>query len=218
MTKCIAYPHEKLNTSKVVIRSRELALDTEEEIASALGKQGVTNIRKIPIRKVEERIQTNTYILTLNHPRTPKEVKIGYFLERIEQYIPAPLRCFKCQKYGHYRTTDMFQMRWKGPDHVEKNCLKQIRYANCRQDQDHQAYARSCDVNKKVMEIIEVKHKKNVSFLEARKIIGTYIEENSYASVAQRANRTNEDNKCRTLVKELIQSEANDWPKFQEHL
>ncbi len=52
--KCRVYPHEKLNTSKGVIRSRELALATEEEIASTLGKQGITNIRRISIRKGEE--------------------------------------------------------------------------------------------------------------------------------------------------------------------
>ena len=38
-TKCKAYSHEKLNTSKEVIRSRELALVTEEMLA-ALVKQG----------------------------------------------------------------------------------------------------------------------------------------------------------------------------------
>ena len=68
--KCRAFSHDKLNTSKEVIRSRELALATEEEIVSALGKQGVTNIRR------------NTYILTFNQPHTPKEVKISYCLER----------------------------------------------------------------------------------------------------------------------------------------
>ena len=104
MTKCRAYPHEKLNTSKGVIRSRELVLATEEEMLVALGKQGVTNIRRISIRKGEEGIQTNTYILTFNQPHTPKEVMIGYCLERVEQYIPAALKCFKCQKYGHQRS------------------------------------------------------------------------------------------------------------------
>ena len=38
-TKCRVYPNEKFNISKGVMRSRELALATEEEIASALGKQ-----------------------------------------------------------------------------------------------------------------------------------------------------------------------------------
>ena len=96
-TKCGAYLHEKLNTSKEVIRSRELPLATEEEIASVRGKQAVTNIRRISIRKGKERIQTNTYILRFNQPRTPKEEKIGYCLEKVEQYVPAPLGCFKYQ-------------------------------------------------------------------------------------------------------------------------
>ena len=38
-TKCRAYPHEKLNTSKEVIRSRDLAVATEE-MSAARGKQG----------------------------------------------------------------------------------------------------------------------------------------------------------------------------------
>ena len=55
----------------------EWALATEEEIASALRKQGVAKIRRISIRKGEERIQTNTYMMIFNHPHTPKVVKIG---------------------------------------------------------------------------------------------------------------------------------------------
>ena len=42
--------------------------------------------------------------------------------------------------------------------------------------------------------------------------------ESSYASVARRADRTNDDTKYRTLVEKLLKLEANDWPKFQEHL
>ena len=38
---------------------------------------------------------------------------------------------------------------------------------------------------KKEKEILKLKHKRNVSFLDARKIVGTYIGESSYASVAQ---------------------------------
>ena len=103
MTKCRAYLYEKLNSSKGVIRSRELALATEDAIASTLGKQELTNRRRISFGKGKQRIQTNTYILTFNKPCTPNEVKISYCLERVEQYIPAPLRCFKCQTYGHHR-------------------------------------------------------------------------------------------------------------------
>ena len=56
-----------------------------------------------------------------------------------------------------------------------------------------------------------------MSFLEARRIVGRYMGEIRYASVAQSVNRTNEDNKYRILVEKLILLEVNDWPKFQEH-
>ena len=42
--------------------------------------------------------------------------------------------------------------------------------------------------------------------------------ENSYVSVAQREDTTNQDNKYRTLVEKSIKLEANDWPSFQDHL
>ena len=63
-----------------------------------------------------------------------------------------------------------------------------------------------------------MKTKRNVSFLEARKIVGTYMGENSYAFVARRADTINQDNKYRVLEKKLIQREPNDWLKFQEQL
>ena len=104
----------------------------------------------------------------------------------------------------------------KDPDHAEEDCLKETRCANCQLD--HPAYARTCTVYQKEKEIIEVKHKRNVSFLEARRIVGSYMGKSSYASVARKADRTNDDSKYRTLVEKLLKLEANDWPKFQEHL
>ena len=89
-TKCKAYAQEKLNTLKGVIRSKELSLTTVEEIRAALGKQGV-RFKRITIRKDREKIHTHTYILTFNQLKIPKEVKTGYCLERVEQYILAPL-------------------------------------------------------------------------------------------------------------------------------
>ena len=43
------------------------------------------------------------------------------------------------------------------------------------------------------------------------------MRESSYASVAWGAERTNDDNKYRTLMEKLIKLEANDWPKSQKH-
>ena len=63
-----------------------------------------------------------------------------------------------------------------------------------------------------------MKHKRNVYFLEARKIVGIYMGRNSYASVAQRVDTINQHNRYRGLVEKLIQLEPNNPPKFLEQL
>ena len=104
---------------------------SEKKITATLGKQGVTNIR-ISIRKGEEGIQTNTYILTFNQPHTSKEVKIDYRLEKDEQYVPSTQRCFKGKKYRNHRDACRGQQTCakcceKYLDRMEEYCLKEIR-------------------------------------------------------------------------------------------
>ena len=99
--KCLAYPPTKSNMSNGIVRSKELSLATPEEIETTFKKQGIKDYRRITIHRNDEIIQTHTYILTFEKPSIPKEIRIGYSIERVEQYIQAPLRCFKCQKFGH---------------------------------------------------------------------------------------------------------------------
>ena len=107
-------------------------------------------------------------------------------------------------------------MRWKGLGPYGGRFLEGNESANCRQN--HSDYARSCKTYKKEKEIIEVKHKRSMSFQKSRKIVGTYMGENSYASVARREDTVNQDNRYRALVEKLIQQEPNDWPKLHEQL
>ena len=44
------------------------------------------------------------------------------------------------------------------------------------------------------------------------------MEENTYASVAQRVETINQENKYKALVEKLILLEPHDRPKFKEHL
>ena len=95
------YLHPTPNFSKGVLKSPELASCSLEEIRLHLKPQGVTDMRRIFIRKETRIIDTNTYILTFNKPTTPTRIKIGYINTKIETYIPDSLRCQKCQKYEH---------------------------------------------------------------------------------------------------------------------
>ena len=89
--------------------------------------------------------------------------------------------CFKCQKYGHHMKACRGQQTCakcgeKDLDHMAEDCLKEIRCSNCQQG--HPAYARSCDIDKKEKEILEVKPKTSVSFQKARKTEGFFMREN----------------------------------------
>ena len=95
-----AYPHERLNTSKGVIRNGELSLCSIMEIKNELKKQNVINVKRITIKKQNEIIETNTYILTFTNPKPPLEIKIGYTVVKVETYIPNPRRCQSIAKSG----------------------------------------------------------------------------------------------------------------------
>lgn len=45
--------------------------------------------------------KTNTYIFTFALTEMPISIKPGYFNIGVDVYIPNPLRCFKCQWFGH---------------------------------------------------------------------------------------------------------------------
>ena len=69
---------------------------------------------------------------------------------------------------------------------MKEDCSMKIECPNCWQH--HLVYSRSSDIYKKEKEILEVKHKRNMTFLEARKIVGSYMGKNIYNSAAQKVN------------------------------
>ena len=156
-------------------------------------------------------------------------MKIRYCLERIELYIPAPLRCFKCQKYGHHRkrykepstcgtcgqreldmmgngeivpTSPNAQTPKKTLSHFQK--LRNIR----KRDGNHWG----------------IKYWTNITFLDDRKIVKSDMQDNIYTNVPQKAspiisnntrNNSNNDqlDRYRARLKNLPQLRPNDWPK-----
>ena len=73
------YPHKSLNTSKGVVRSKELSLCTLEEIKKELKRQDVIDVKRVSTKKEGKSIETNIYIMTFNTPRIPEKNK-GWLL------------------------------------------------------------------------------------------------------------------------------------------
>ena len=45
---------------------------------------------------------SNTYILTFNQLIMPKEIQTGYQIAKVDCCVSIPLRCYRCQKFGHH--------------------------------------------------------------------------------------------------------------------
>jgi len=140
-------PHRTLNSSKGVVRSRELASCDVAEILTELKPQGVTDAVIISVRdgSDDKRRKTNTVILTFNHAQPPSHITAGYMRVPVAQYIPNPLRCFNCQRYGHGKAHCRRQQtccRCSEAGHDQKDCQQREHCVNC--DGDHTAASKSC--------------------------------------------------------------------------
>ncbi|GBM02078.1 hypothetical protein AVEN_209763-1 [Araneus ventricosus] len=98
-------PHATLNSSKGVISCGELLNESEEKITEELKSHGVIHVRRITIRRDGQLLNTKHLILTFDSNKLPENIKAGYMRLSVRTYIPNPLRCFKCQRFGHSKTS-----------------------------------------------------------------------------------------------------------------
>ena len=71
--------HPTLNSSRGVIRCRELAGMSETDIRDELSEQGVILVKRIRRKEEGQEKKTNTLFLTFCNASLPKDISIGYF-------------------------------------------------------------------------------------------------------------------------------------------
>nr|XP_042912113.1 uncharacterized protein LOC122272451 [Parasteatoda tepidariorum] len=179
-------PHNTLNISKGVISDKALQSLPIEEILEGLSNQGVIDARHITIKKGTEIINTQHLILTFNTAQLPTDVKAGYRNCKIRPYIPNPIRCFKCQKFGHSTSNCRGKetcSRCSQPDHSFKTCSLPEKCVNCTES--HSANSRNCPKWKQEKQILNIKVTQNLTYFEAKaKLLGSQpIPNVSYAAV-----------------------------------
>lgn len=164
-------PHKSLNSCKGVIRCRDLRDCSDEEVLEALHHEGVTQLKHIHTKKNGATIPTNTFVLTFNKPVLPKSVKAAYLQIPVEQFIPSPLRCFNCQKFGHGRSSCSHKTvcaRCGTEGHADNDCHEQPHCVNC--SGPHSSFSKECPEWIKQRAIVELKTEKNISFGEAKQL------------------------------------------------
>ena len=170
---CTVLPHRSLNSSKGIIRDRERCLQSlsEDDLVHELADQGVTHVKRFTTKRDSGIVKTNTYLITFSCASLPREIKAGYCNIRVEVFIPNPLRCYKCQRYGHgvSRCTNGHICHRCGSDeHEGFDCKEAPHCHNCKGA--HMASSKECPIWIREAEICKIKTTKNISFAEARKL------------------------------------------------
>ena len=73
-------PHGALNSSTCVISGKELHNMDEEDIKYKLQSQGVTKVECMKRRKDGQLVPSDSYILTINSPNIPPQIKVGFLI------------------------------------------------------------------------------------------------------------------------------------------
>ena len=129
---------KSLNSLKGIIRNKILKEESEENILDYLRPQGVTHVKRFKIRKNKELVNTNTLLLTFNRVVASKTLKLFYEIISVDLYVPNPLRCFNCQKFGHHESNcpadegSVCERSGTGNhDHLTSQCKRLAKCVNC---------------------------------------------------------------------------------------
>ncbi|XP_046380441.2 uncharacterized protein LOC124151837 [Haliotis rufescens] len=144
---------------------------SEEEIATELKNQGVTSVKRFTRKDGDSFVKTNTYLFTFALAKLPSSIKAGYFNIGVDVYIPNPLRCFKCQQFGHgaksCRNSPVCSRC--SHSHDSTDCTDAIKCANC--NSAHMSSFKSCPCYVRPTKILKIKYNNDISFTDAKKLL-----------------------------------------------
>ena len=167
-----ATPHRTLNFCRGIVRDRDHDLSdmTEEDICNELKPQNITQVKRFTKKSEGRTVKLNTYLLTFGLSSVPNHIYIGPYRIKVDIYVPNPTRCFKCQKFGHGKSSCRGTekcVKCSVEGHSSFECGGSVKCSNC--GGDHMANSRVCEHYKKEFAIQKLKAEEKITYQEARK-------------------------------------------------
>lgn len=212
--------HKSLNFSRGVISENDLLNVSDTEMLEELKEQNVIQVKRITIKRSEQIINTKHIILTFNSPDLPQNIKAGYLNCPVRPFIPNPLRCFNCQRFGHATTTCRGKetcSRCSAVGHSFSSCELPFKCVNC--SGNHSSNFRGCPKWKEEKEIQTIRATRQLSYEEARKLVQitlpkpnlTYASatKTTTSSIAIQCNLSNENSNSHQALSSSTQTNSS---------
>lgn len=162
--------HASLNTVQGLIYCWDSKYLSEEEIIEGLAEQKVIAVRKIKRKVGANLVDTALCILTFKRSQLPISIKFGFHSVLVKPYIPNPLRCMNCFRFGHTRKNckkDRICAMCSESFHDPDICVSGSRCVNCKGA--HTNWSKECPHFVREMGIQTIKVQEKLSYIEAKK-------------------------------------------------
>ena len=166
----------------------------------------------------DKRTDTESVIIVYNSEIVfPSYLYLGYRRLNVKQFIPHPLRCFKCQRFGHISKNCRGKLKcpFCGDNHSFDKCQNSDnkKCSNC--GGSHSAGFKGCSVFMKAQEIKEFSLQKKISYAEATKQINLINNsENQTKQTQQTLEKINEDK----IISEVFEKVKSQSKQNQEQI
>jgi len=139
------------------------------ELLNELKPKGVISVRKLLNDPTKSHIPL--FVLTFMNNTCPNNILLGRSSYKVDPYIPRPLQCFKCWRWGHGSSSCRSQQlccKCGCKDHTTSDCPAiQPKCINCKDS--HLSSSKECPINKRENDICKLSVTSNIPFPEARK-------------------------------------------------
>ncbi|CAJ1084286.1 uncharacterized protein LOC113119923 [Xyrichtys novacula] len=152
---------------------------TCDEIRDNIEGARVLELQRLKTNRNGEKTDSLSVKIRFEEPKLPDKVYIGYMCYDVRPFVPPPLRCFKCQKYGHVAAVCRGKQKCGrcAGDHEYGKCQEGAKIKCCNCGGEHTSAYRGCEAGKKAAEIQKVKTSMGISYAEAAKKVGAnYID------------------------------------------
>lgn len=132
----------------------------------------------------------------------------------VRPYIPPPMRCFKCQRFGHIAAACKSKLRCAkyGGEHEYGKCERGVKIKCCNCGGEHSAAYKGCDAHKKAVQIQNVKVKEKLTYVEAIRKVKSNDNNSRSAPVIQPPVQSID--KCCNVTKDTLIVEKRKFVAF----
>ena len=138
-------PHPTKGFLTGVITLPDLSDVEDEDILEELRDQGVQRVRRLQRRENGGAVKSNTFVLSFFQSELAEKVRVTWRSIRVRPYIPNPVRCYRCQEYGHVQSScgrSERCARCSATGHKSSSC--DAPKPRCTCGGEHEAWSRKC--------------------------------------------------------------------------